>query len=156
MNINLTLIGQSISFIFFVWFCLKFIWPPLMAALDERQKKVAEGLAAAERGKKEHELAEARAKELLHEAKEQASDVIGHAQKRAAEIVEEAKEAARKEGDRILEAARAEIGQEVNRAREALRAQVVELAVAGASRVLAKEIDAKAHNDLLDDLVSNL
>ncbi len=156
MNINMTLIGQTISFIFFVWFCMKFIWPPLMAALDERQKKIADGLAAAERGQKDQELAQAKAKEVLHEAKEQAADIIGHAQKRASEIVDEAKEDAKAEGERILTAARAEIEQEVNRAKEQLRGQVVSLAVAGASKVLAKEIDEKAHDALLDDLVSNL
>ncbi len=156
MNINLTLIGQSISFAIFVWFCMKFVWPPLVKALDERKKTIAEGLASAERGKREHELAENRAKELLHEAKEQAGDIIAHAQKRASEIVEESKDQARTEGERILTAARAEIDREINSAREQLRGQVAALAVAGAGRVLAKEIDAKAHGALLDDLVSNL
>ena len=156
MNINLTLIGQSISFAFFVWFCMKFVWPPLVKALEERKQGIADGLAAAERGKHEKELAESRAKEVLHEAKDQASDIIGHAQKRASEIVEEAKEQAREEGARLVTAAQAEIEREVNRAREELRAQVVTLAVSGASRVLSKEIDAQAHGALLDDLVSNL
>ena len=156
MNINATLFGQTISFIFFVWFCMKFIWPPLMAALDERKKTIADGLAAAERGKKEKQLAENRAKEVLHEAKEQAADIIAHAQKRAQEIVDESKGQAKEEADRILASAQAEIQQEVNQAREALRNQVVSLAVSGAGRVLSKEIDAQAHNELLDDLVSNL
>lgn len=156
MNINLTLIGQSISFAFFVWFCMKFIWPPLVKALEERKQSIADGLAAAERGKHEKELAESRAKEVLHEAKDQASDIIGHAQKRASEIVEEAKEQAREEGARLVTAAQAEIEREVNRAREELRAQVVSLAVSGASRVLSKEIDAQSHGAMLDDLVSNL
>ena len=156
MNINATLLGELIAFIFFVWFCMKFIWPPLVAALDERKKVIADGLAASERGKKEQELAENRAKELLHDAKEQAADIIAHAQKRAQEVVEESKGQAKEEGERILVAAQAEIQQEVNQAREALRSQVVTLAVSGAGRVLAKEIDAQAHNELLDDLVSNL
>ena len=156
MNINLTLIVQLFSFALFVWFCMKFIWPPIMAALDERKKTIADGLAAGERGKHEQELAEKRAKELLGETKEQAAELIAQAQKRASEIVEESKGEARSEGQRLLEAARAEIDQEVNRAKEQLRSQVVSLAVAGAGKVLAREIDAKAHADLLEDLVANL
>jgi F-type H+-transporting ATPase subunit b len=156
MNINLTLIVQLISFALFVWFCMKFIWPPIMAALDERKKTIADGLAAGERGKHEQELAEKRAKELLAETKEQAAELIAQAQKRASEIVEESKDEARSEGQRLLEAARAEIDQEVNRAKEQLRSQVVALAVTGAGKVLAREIDAKAHADLLEDLVANL
>jgi len=156
MNINLTLIVQLISFALFVWFCMKFIWPPIIGALDARKKQIADGLAAAERGKHEQELAEKRAKELLAETKEQAAELIAQAQKRASEIVEESKGEARAEGQRLLEAARAEIDQEVNRAKEQLRAQVVALAVSGAGQVLAREIDAKAHADLLDDLVANL
>ena len=156
MNINLTLIVQLISFALFVWFCMKFVWPPIMGALDARKTQIADGLAAAERGKHEQELAQKRAKELLAETKEQAAELLAQAQKRATEIVEESKGEARAEGQRLLEAARAEIGQEVNRAKEQLRAQVVALAVAGAGKVLAREIDAKAHADLLDDLVANL
>ena len=156
MNINLTLIVQLISFALFVWFCMKFVWPPIVAALDARKTQIADGLAAAERGKHEQELAEKRAKELLAETKEQAAELISQAQKRASEIVEESKGEARAEGQRLLEAARAEIDQEVNRAKEQLRAQVVALAVSRAGKVLAREIDAKAHADLLDDLVANL
>ena len=156
MNINLTLIVQLFSFALFVWFCMKFIWPPIMAALDERKKTIADGLAAGERGKHEQELAEKRAKELLAETKEQAAELIAQAQKRASEIVEESKGEARSEGQRLLEAARAEIDQEVNRAKEQLRSQVVALAVSGAGKVLAREIDAKAHADLLEELVANL
>ncbi len=156
MNINATLIGQAISFIFFVWFTMKFVWPPIMSALEERKKKIADGLAAAERGKHEQELAEQRAKEVISEAKQEASNIIAQAQKRANEIVEEAKETARAEGDRIVAAANAEIEQEVNRAKEHLRGQVVSIAVAGAGKVLRREIDAKAHDDLLQDLVSQI
>ncbi|HEY5719136.1 MAG TPA: F0F1 ATP synthase subunit B [Gammaproteobacteria bacterium] len=156
MNINLTLIVQLISFALFVWFCMKFVWPPIVGALDERKTRIADGLAAAERGKHEQELAEKRAKELLGEAKEQAAELISHAQKRASEIIEESKQEARAEGQRLLTAARAEIDQEVNRAKEQLRGQVVSLAVAGAGKVLAREIDAKAHEDLLNELVANL
>ncbi len=156
MNINLTLFGQSITFVFFVWFCMKFVWPPIMAALDERKKKIADGLAAAERGEHEQELAEKRATEVLHEAKQQAQEIIGQSQKRGSEIVEEAKTTARNEGERLLIAARAEIEQEVNRAREELRGQVASLAIAGASKVLKREIDAAANEDLLNDLVAQL
>lgn len=156
MNINATLIGQAISFIFFVWFTMKFVWPPIMSALEERKKKIADGLAAAERGKHEQELAEQRAKEVIGEAKQEASNIIAQAQKRASEIVEEAKDTARAEGDRIVASANAEIEQEVNRAKEHLRGQVVSIAVAGAGKVLSREIDAKAHDDLLQDLVSQI
>jgi F-type H+-transporting ATPase subunit b len=156
MNINATLIGQAISFAFFVWFCMKFVWPPIMSALEERKKKIADGLAAAERGKHEQELAEQRAKEVISEAKQEASNIIAQAQKRASEIVEEAKETARTEGERIVTAANAEIEQEVNRAKEHLRGQVVSIAVAGAGKVLNRELDDKAHDDLLKDLVSQI
>ncbi len=156
MNINLTLIGQSITFIVFVWFTMKFVWPPIMQALNERKKKIADGLAAAERGAHEKELAEKKAAEVLHEAKQQAQDIINQAQKRASEIVEESKETARAEGERIIAAANAEIEQEVNRTREELRGQVASLAVAGAGKILKREIDAKANEDLLKDLVAQI
>ncbi|MDH5785253.1 MAG: F0F1 ATP synthase subunit B [Chromatiales bacterium] len=156
MNINATLIGQAISFAIFVWFCMKFVWPPIMAALEERKTKIADGLAAAERGKHEQELAEQRAKEVIKEAKEEAAGILAQANKRASEIVEEAKETARTEGDRIVAAANAEIEQEVNRAKESLRGQVVSLAVAGAGKVIDKELDASAHDALLQDLVSQI
>jgi F-type H+-transporting ATPase subunit b len=156
MNINLTLIGQSITFIVFVWFCMKFVWPPIMAALDERKQKIADGLAAAEKGKHDEELAKERAAEVLKEAKAQAQEIISGAEKRASQIVDEAKDTARTEGDRLLAAANAEIEQEVNRARENLRGEVVSLAVAGAGRVLKREIDEKANEDLLKDLVGQL
>ncbi|MDZ7661410.1 F0F1 ATP synthase subunit B [Thiohalophilus sp.] len=156
MNINLTLIGQTLTFIVFVWFCMKFVWPPIMNALNERKKKIADGLAAAERGAHEKELAEKKAAEVLHEAKQQAQDIINQAQKRASEIVEESKETARAEGERIIATANAEIEQEVNRAREELRGQVASLAVAGAGKILKREIDAKANEDLLKDLVAQI
>ena len=156
MNMNATLIGQSIAFFVFVWFCLKFIWPPLINALNERRKTIADGLAAAERGQHEQELAQKRAAEVLHEAKQQASEIIGRAEKRANEIVEEAKTDAKQEGARILTAAQAEIEQEVHRAREALRTQVVGIALAGAEKVLEKEIDAATHGELLNKLVAEI
>ena len=156
MNINLTLIGQSITFIVFVWFCMKFVWPPVMAALNERKQKIADGLAAAEKGKHDEELAKERAVEELKKAKAQAQEIINGAEKRASEIVEEAKDTARTEGERLLTAANAEIEQEANRAREQLRGEVVSLAVAGAAKVLKREIDEKANEDLLKDLVAQL
>lgn len=156
MNINLTLIGQTITFIVFVWFCMKFVWPPIMAALTERKQKIADGLAAAEKGKHDEELAKQRAAEVLKEAKVKAQEIIAQAEKRASEIVEGAKDTARAEGQRLVAAANAEIEQEVNRAREQLRGQVVSLAVAGAGKVLKREIDEKANEDLLKDLVAQL
>ncbi|MEJ2143072.1 MAG: F0F1 ATP synthase subunit B [Gammaproteobacteria bacterium] len=144
------------TFIVFVWFCMKFVWPPVMAALNERKQKIADGLAAAEKGKHDEELAKERAAEVLKEAKAQAQEIINGAEKRASQIVEEAKDTARTEGERLLTAANAEIEQEVNRARESLRGEVVSLAVAGAGRVLKREIDEKANEDLLKDLVAQL
>ncbi len=156
MNINATLLGQAIAFFVFVWFCMKFVWPPIIAALEERKKKIADGLAAAERGKHEQELAEQRAAEVIAQAKQEAAAIINQAQKRANEIVDESKSTARVEGERIVAAANAEIEQEVNRAREQLRGQVVSIAVAGAGKVLKREIDAKAHDELLNDLVTQI
>ena len=156
MNFNATLIGQSITFIVFVWFCMKFIWPPIMNALAERKAKIAEGLAAADRGKHEQELAKKRATETLYEAKQQAAEIIHRAEKRAADIVEEAKNDAIEEGNRVKAAAQAEIEQEVNRARETLRGQVVEIATAGAARILKRELDASANDELIKDLVTRI
>lgn len=156
MNINATLIGQSIAFFVFVWFVMQYVWPPVINALNERKKTIAAGLAAAERGKHEQELAEKHATEVIHEAKEKAAEIIAQAQKRGSEIVDEAKELARAEGERIKQAASAEIEQEVTRAREQLRGQVVNLAVVGAGKVLKRELDAKTHDDLLQDLVAQL
>ena len=156
MNINLTLIAQLISFAVFVWFTMKFVWPPIVKALEERKAKIADGLAAAERGQHEQELAEKRAAERLHEAKQQAAEIVAKAEKRAAEIVEEAKENARTEGDRQLAAAQAEIEQESNKAREVLRTKVAELAVAGAEKILRKEIDATAHKDIVESVANQI
>lgn len=156
MNINATLIGQSIAFFLFVWFCMKFVWPPIMHALDARKKQIAEGLAAGERGKHELELAAKRAADDLRAAKQKASDIVAQAEKRAVHIVEEAKNDARSEGDRILAGAKAEIEQETNRAKETLRGQVAALAVAGAEKILRREVDAKAHADMLQALTEKL
>ena len=156
MNINATLIGQAIAFFLFVVFCMKYVWPPIMQALEERTKKIADGLAAGEHGQREQALAEERAKELLREAKVQASEIITRADKRAAEIVDEAKDDAKAEGGRLLTAARAEIDQEVNRVKEGLRGQVVAIALAGASKVLEREVDEAAHAELLNKLAAEI
>jgi F-type H+-transporting ATPase subunit b len=156
MNFNATLIGQSITFIFFVWFCMKFVWPPIMNALETRKKQIADGLAAADRGKHELELAAKKAGDNMRDAKAQAADVIAQAEKRAAQIIEEAKTAAKEEGDRQLAAAQANIAQETNRARESLREQVAGLAVAGAEKILRREVNAQTHADLLGQLKAEL
>ena len=156
MNIGLTLIGQSIAFVVFVLFCMKYVWPPIIAALDERKKKIADGLAEAERGFKQQELAEKNAEHKVSEARQQATDILNQAQKRANEIVEDAKQVATEEGNRIKEAAHAEVEKEVHRATEQLRVQVSAIAVAGAERILKKEIDARAHQDILDELATQI
>lgn len=156
MNINATLIGQSITFAVFVWFCMRYIWPPIVNALETRRKTIADGLAAAERGRHEQELAAKRAAETLHEAKVKAAEIIAQAEKRAAQIIDEAKAAARAEGDRLLAAAQAEIAQEAHRAREQLRTQVAALVLAGAEKVLRREVDAKAHAELLEAIAKEI
>ncbi len=156
MNINITLLGQTLAFIVFVGFCMKFVWPPIMAALDERKKKIADGLAEAERGFKQQELAQQNAEKTLAEARQQATDILNQAQKRAGEIIGDAKKTAVEEGDRIKEAAHAEVEKEVYQAREQLRAQVASIAVVGAERILKKEIDTSTHQDMLDELAAQI
>lgn len=156
MNINLTLIGQSIAFAIFVWFCMKFIWPPIVKALEDRRTRIADGLAAAEEGRREKEKAEEEVEERLKEAREQAKDIIANAKKQAEGVVEEARDEARAEGERILKAARAEIDQQTNQAREELRREVVKIALSGAEQVLMREVDPKAHSDALNKLASGL
>ena len=156
MNITATLIGQTLTFFLFVWFCMKLVWPPIMNALAERQKQIADGLAAGERGKHELELASKRAADNLRESKSKVAEVIAQAEKRAAQIVEEAKGVAKAEGDRLIVAAKAEIDQEATRARESLRESVAALAVAGAEKILRREVDAKAHADLLEAIKKEL
>lgn len=156
MNMNLTLIGQAISFAIFVWFCLKYVWPPVLKALEERESRIADGLAAAERGKHELELAEQRAGDVIRDGKDKAQDFITQAQKRADEIVEAAKVTAREEAERIKAAASAEIEQNRNQARDDLRAHVARLAVSGAEQILMREVDEKAHREVLDKLAANL
>jgi len=156
MNINLTLFVQAATFAAFIWFCAKLIWPFMMRAIEARQKQIADGLAAAERGRQDLEQASQRTAEMMREAKQQAQDILGQADKRAVQIVEEAKNAAKAEGDRLVAGARAEIEQEVSRAKEMLRTQVAALAVAGAEQILRREVDAKAHADLLSQVQSQL
>jgi F-type H+-transporting ATPase subunit b len=156
VNINLTIIGQSIAFIAFVWFCMKYVWPVIVTAMEEREKKIADGLAAAERASHDLELAQEKAVQRLAEAKTEAAGIIEAANKRANQIVEEAKNAAREEADRVKAAAQAEIEQEVNRAKEVLRGQVAALAVEGAEKILQSSVDAKAHNEMLEKLASGL
>ena len=156
MNINLTLLAQAITFALLIWFTAKFVWPPLLGAIEKRQKEIADGLAAGERGRSELEQASKRSAETVEEAKVRATDIIGQAEKRATEIIETAKESAKAEADRIINGAKAEIDQEVNRAKEGLRQQVSTLAVAGAEKILRKEIDAKAHADMLNTIANEL
>ena len=156
MNFNATLIGQMITFVVFVWFCMKYIWPPLMAALEERNARISEGLAAAQRGQKDLEDAQAKVGESLNEAKQQAQEIINQAQKRANEIVDEAKDSARDEAEKIKAAASADIDQQITAAREHLRKEVSTIALAGAQQILKREVDAKAHAAVLDDLVAQI
>ena len=152
MNFNATLIGQMISFAIFWWFCTKFVWPFIIKALEDRKKMIADGLAAGEKGIHDLELAEKRAREILHEGKEQSQGFINQAQKRADEIVDEAKDHARVEGDRIIAASRAEIEQERQQVKEDLRQEVATLAIAGAEQILRREVDRAAHREVLDQI----
>jgi F-type H+-transporting ATPase subunit b len=156
MNMNLTLLGQAISFAIFVWFCVKYVWPPILKALEDRESRIADGLAAGERGRHELELAEKRATDVLREGREKAQEFVAQAQRRADEIVEAAKGAAREEAERIKQMAQAEIEQNRNRARDELRGQVARLALVGAEQVLMREVDEQKHRDVLDRLAANL
>jgi F-type H+-transporting ATPase subunit b len=156
VHINLTLIGQSITFLIFVWFCMKFVWPVIRNAMDARTQQIAEGLSAAERAHRDLELAKDKVSSQLKDAKVEAASIIEQANRRAAQIIDEAKDRAREEGDRIKASAQAEIEQESNRAREQLRAQVGALAVAGAARILGRAVDESAHRDIVDQLAQEL
>lgn len=156
MNINFTLVSQAIAFSLFIWFTVKFVWPPLLRAIEDRQKQIADGLAAGERGKKELEFASQRSADTLKEAKQRANDVVIQAEKRAADIIEEAKIAAKEEGIKIIAGAKAEIDHEIFSAREVLRQQVSSLAVQGASKILRREVDPKAHVELLAAIEAEL
>ncbi len=156
MDINATIIGQTIAMIVFVWFCMKFVWPALMGMIEERQNQIADGLAAAEKGARSLELAEVEKSKMLDDARGQAREIIDQANSRANGIVEEARTTAGHERERILAAAQAEVEQEVNRAREELRSQVGALAIVGAEQIIAREIDESAHQDLLDRLAAEI
>ena len=156
MNITVTLLAQMIAFGLLIWFVNKVMWGPLSGIMEARQKRIADGLAAAEKGKHEEELAKKKAVEVIKDAKVQAADIVAQGQKRASEIVEEAKETARTEGERIVTSANADIEREINQAKEALRMQVASIAVAGAEKVLKREIDAKSHDALLNDLAAEI
>ena len=156
MSITLTLLAQALTFAAFIWFTAKFIWPFMLRAIEARQKQIADGLAAGEQGRKSLELSTRQAEDAIRAARERAAEVVAQAEKRAAQMVEEAKTAAKDEGAREKAAAKAEIGQEVQRAREQLREQVAALAVAGAEKILRREVDAKAHADLLDGIKRQL
>jgi len=156
MNINLTIIGQAISFAIFVFLCMKYVWPPIMGALRERQDKIAQSLADAEQGAQRREEAEAEVETMLQDAKAQAAEIVAQAQKRGNEIIDESKATARSEGERLKAAAQSEIEQEVVTAREDLRKQVGSIAVAGAGKILGTEVNAESHAKVLDDLVGQL
>ena len=156
MSINATLIGQMITFALLVWFTMKYIWPPLFDSLEERRKKIAEGLAAAEKGQEAMQLAEKKAKNVLKEAKEQSSEIVNLAQKRANEIVEESKELAKKEGERLILSAKSQIDQEIQQARENLRQEVVVLALSAAQQILKAEIDQAKHQDIISKISNQL
>lgn len=156
MSINATLIGQMITFTLLVWFTMKYVWPPIIAALEERKTKIADGLAAAERGQEEIKLAEKKAVNVIREAKEQSAEIIASAQKRANDLIEESKAQAQKEGERLLEAARAQIEQEMLQARENLRKEVSTLALRAAEQILKEEIDKAKHQELLSRTAEQL
>jgi|TARA_B100001057_G_scaffold489260_1_gene575203 F-type H+-transporting ATPase subunit b len=152
----MTLIGQTIAMIVFVWFCMKFIWPPLLAALEERQKLIEEGLTAADKGKESLVKATAEADEIINEARKQATSILDSANQRANEIISDSKLDGIKEKERQLNSAKAEIEQEANRVREELRSQVSVIAISSAEKILNREIDGKAHDDILGKLAKEL
>jgi len=156
VNITATLFGQMLTFAVLVWFVKAVLWEPMLKMLDERKKRIADGLAAAEHGHRAQQQGDERAKEIIEEAKSQAAEIIGNAQSRAGEVVEEAKDDARKEGERLLVSARAQVDQQINQAKEALRKEVVVLALEGAEKVLMHEVNAAEHNKALEKLAAQL
>ena len=156
MNINLTLFAQAVSFTAFIWFTVKFVWPHMLRAIETRQKTIADGLAAAEQGRKSLETSTRQADEEIKRARDRAAEIISQAEKRAAQMIDEAKGAAKEEGGREKAAAKAEIAQEVTRAQEQLRDRVASLAVAGAEKILRREVDTKAHGELLESIKRQL
>jgi len=156
MDFNLTLIGQTIAMIVFVWFCMKYIWPPVMKAIEHRRKEIADGIAAGEKGQRALAEAKTGSESILAEARQKANQVVDIAHKRSNDLVSEAKQTAVVEGERIVSTARGEAANEKTRARDALRKEVAALAVAGATKLLGREVDAKAHAALLDELAAEL
>ncbi len=156
MSINATLIGQMITFALLVWFTMTYIWPPLFNSLEERKKKIADGLAAAEKGREDMDLAQKKAKGVLKDAKDQSSEIVSLAQRRANEIVEESKDNAKKEGDRLILAAKAQIEQEIQQTKESLRREVAALAVSAAEQILSAEIDKNKHQELVSKISNKL
>jgi F-type H+-transporting ATPase subunit b len=156
VSITVTLLIQIVAFVLLIWFVNKYLWTPLSGLLEERQKKIADGLSAAEKGKKELELAEQRAKDVLKEAKQQAQELLAQAEKRGAEIVDQAKVKAEAEVEKTKAAALAEIGQEVSRAKETLRKEVGAMEFAGAEKILAREVDRAAHDSMVNQLIEKL
>ena len=156
MNLNATLFAQIVVFFVLAWFTMQFVWPPIMKALDDRAKKIADGLAAAEQGQQDFALAQKTSNEVLRSGREKSSEMIALAEKRANQVIEEAKVTAQLEAERIVAAAKAEAAQEAERVKKALRDQVSALAVAGAEKILKREIDAKAHAKLLSSLKEEL
>jgi F-type H+-transporting ATPase subunit b len=156
VDINLTLIGQAIAMAVFVWFCMTYVWPIILGAIEERQNSIADGLAAADKGTKSLEEAQVKIAGMVEEARGQARQILDQAQSRASGIVDEARVGATQERDRILQSAQADIDQQINRARDELRGQVAAITVAGAEKILAREIDPRAHQDLLDKLVTQI
>lgn len=156
MDINATILGQAITFVLFVWFCMKFVWPPIIKAIEKRQQEIAEGLASAESAKKDLELAKANTSEIMQEAKAEASVIIEQANKRRAAILDEAQQEALREKEKIVAQGRAEIDAERKRAREELRKQVALLAVAGAEKIIERSVDQAANSDIIDKLVAEL
>jgi len=156
MNINLSLFTQAAAFALFIWFTIKFVWPPLLRAIENRQKQIADGLAAGEQGRRTLEISTQEAETIIQNARDRSAELIAQAEKRSSQMIEEARTSAREEGEREVAAAKAEIQQEVSRAREELREQVAMLAVAGAEKILRREVDAKAHAQLLDSIKAQL
>jgi F-type H+-transporting ATPase subunit b len=156
MNLNFTLVAQAIVFASLIWFCMRFIWPPLLRAIETRQKTIADGLAEAERGRSSLADAQKQTEQILREARSRAQELVAAAEKSAHERIEESKSAAKAEGERIVAAARAQIEQEVQAARQQLREQVAALAVTGAERILQREVDARAHAQMLDQLKAQI
>jgi F-type H+-transporting ATPase subunit b len=156
MNLNFTMVAEIIAFALFIWFCMKVVWPPLLRAIETRQKTIADGLAEAERGRSSLADAQKQTEVILKEARGRAQEILAVAEKSASQRIEESKSQAKSEGERLVTAAKAQIDQEVQSAKQQLREQVATLAVAGAEKILRREVDAKAHADMLNQLKAQL